>query len=183
MNQFKKFAKIAGLLFAFTGATAFLLYFGMKALNGQSPIVVFLPFAPLHIKPYHDQYPVPYLLASALVFAVVSALWLVLIAPRLTRLRLLQIILLPWVALLFAGPVWGMLWVYHDMQAGFFPAFPQMIDYLLFGARQGLYFTLDVVMFSLPLNLLAYGAACLLLLMFVKHFVSGQPERVQMRSP
>ncbi len=182
MSQVKKFGRIAGLLFVTTSAAAFLLYFGMKALNGRSPIAVFIPFAQVQAAPYHDLYPIPYLLAIALVFAVVSALWLMLITPRFTRFRLLQIILLPWIALMLAGPVWGMLWVYHDMQAGFFPAFPQMIDYLRFGAQQGLYFTLAVVQFSLPLNLLAYGAACLLLVMFVKHFVSEQPERTQMRS-
>jgi hypothetical protein len=180
MNQFKKFARITGLLFVITSAVAFLLYFGMEAVSERSPLVVFVPFA--HITPYHDLYPIPYLLMSALVFAAVSALWLVFIVPRFTGFRFLQIILLPWIALLLTSPIWGMLWVFHDMQAGFFPAFPPMIDYLLFGARQGLYFALNAIVFSLPLNLLAYGATCLLLAMFVKRFGSEQPERAQMRS-
>jgi hypothetical protein len=66
--------------------------------------------------------------------------------------------------------------------AGFFPPFSQMIDYLLFGARQGLYLPLIVVLSSLPFSLLAYGAACLLLVIFVKRFGTEQLERAQLRS-
>ena len=180
MKQFKKFAKIAGLLFVTTSVVAFLFYFVTKVLSGRSPIVVGSPLA--HITPYLDLQPVPYLLTIAFIFAVVSALWLMFIRPHFTRFRFLQIISLPWIALMLAGPVWGMLWVYHDMQAGFFPTFPQMIDYLLFGVRQGLYLPLIVVLSSLPFSLLAYGAACLLLVIFVKRFGTEQLERARLRS-
>lgn len=180
MRRFKRFGKIFGLMFVTAGAAAFLLYFGMKALSGRSPIGIFVLF--VHFAPYHDLYPIPYLLAIALVFAAVSAWWLVFVMPRFVRLRFLQIMLLPWIALFISGPMWGMLWVFHDMQGGFFPALRQMIDYLLFGARQGVFFALNAALFSVPLNLLAYGAACLLLVMFVKRFGSEQPERAQMRS-
>jgi len=77
--------------------------------------------------------------------------------------------------------VWGMLRVYHDMQAGFFPAFPQMIDYLLYGVQQGVLFALNVALFSLPLNLLAYGAACRLVVLCIKRFGSEQPGHAQLR--
>jgi hypothetical protein len=180
MSQFKKFARTAGLLFVIASAVAFLLYFGMKALSGRSPIIVMIPFRP--IIPYYDRHPVPYLLVIAFIFAVVSALWLTFILPRFTRFRFLQIVALPWIALMLASSVWGMLWAYHDMQAGFFPPFPQMIDYLLFGAQAGLYFALDSALFSAPMNLLAYGAACLLLMIFVKRSEPEQPECNRMRS-
>jgi hypothetical protein len=180
MSQLAKFAKITGVLFSAAGAVAFILYFGMIVLRGQSPIVVAIPLA--HVAPYLAEYPVPYLLTMAFVFAVVSALWLMLVMPRFTRFRFLQIMLLPWIALIVAGPIWGMLWVYHDMQAGFFPAFSQMIDYLLFGAQQGLFWLLVIALASVPFNLLAYGAACLLLVLFVKRFGIEQPEHAQLRS-
>ncbi|CAG0929362.1 hypothetical protein TFLX_01279 [Thermoflexales bacterium] len=180
MSQLKKFGRMFGLMFVTAGATAFLLYFGMKALNGRTPIAIYVLF--VHFAPYHELYPIPYLLIIVLVFAIVGALWLIFIALRFIRFRFLQIIVLPWMAVLLASPVCGMLWVYHDMQAGFFPAFPQMIDYLLFGAQQGVLFALNVVLFSMPLNLLAYGVACLLLVMFAKRFGFEQPEHAQMGS-
>ena len=180
MKQIPRFIKIASVLFIASGTTAFLLYFGMIALRGQSPIVVAIPLA--HVAPYLDEHSVPYLSAIAFIFAVVSTLWLMLIMLRFMRSRFLQIMLLPWITLLVAGPVWGMLWVYHDMQAGFFPAFPQMVDYLLFGAQQGLFWVLIIALYSLPISLLAYAAACLLLVMFVRRFGFEQPKRALIRS-
>jgi hypothetical protein len=170
MSQFTKFGKIFGWIFITAGAAAVLLYFGLRALSGRSPITVFVLFA--HFTPYQDFYPIPYLLAITLIFAVVGALWLTFIMPRFTRLRFGQIMLLPWIALLLAGPVWGMLWAYHDMQAGFFPPFPQMVDYLWYGVRKGIYIALSSAWYSAPFNLLAYSVACLLVALGVKRFGS-----------
>jgi hypothetical protein len=180
MSQVVKFARITSALFIAAGAAAFFLYFGMIALRGQSPIIVAIPLA--HIAPYLDEHPIPYLLTIAFIFAVVGALWLMFIMPRFTRFRFLQIMLLPWITLLVAGPVWGMLWTFHDMQAGFFPSFPQMINYLFFGAQQGLLWVLIIALYSLPFSILAYAAACLMLIMFVKRFGPEQPERAQISS-
>ena len=98
--------------------------------------------------------------------------------PRLPRFRRLQVALIPCLAVLFTGPIWGMLWVYHDMQAGFFPDFSRMIDYLLFGAQQGWFFAFSGAVLSFPLNVLAYAIACLLLLVFARRFVSAQSKGI-----
>jgi hypothetical protein len=173
MSRFLKFLKMTGTMFLAGGVIAFGLYFGLNALLGHSPIVVAVPF--VHVAQYSSQYPLPYLLSIAFIFAVVSAFWLTVLMPRLPKFRLFQIALIPLFVVLLTGPIWGMLWVYHDMQAGFFPDFSQMIDYLLFGARQGLFFAFNGAVFSFPLNILAYALANLLLLIFMRRLVSAPP--------
>lgn len=88
--------------------------------------------------------------------------------------------IVPFFAVLLTGPIWGMLWVYHDMQAGFFPDFPRMMEYLLFGAQQGLFFAFNGALFSFPLNILAYAVAYILLLVFSRWFVSEQSKNISL---
>jgi hypothetical protein len=178
MNRLRMFFKIATLMFITSGTAACGLYFGMQALLGHPPIVVAVPLA--HVAQYQNQYPIPYLLTFAFVFAVVSALWLVRLRSRRSRLRPIHIAAIPFVAVLLAGPIWGMLWTYHDIQAGFFPGFQQMVDYLLFGAQYGLFFSLNGAVQSLPFSLLAYIAAVILVSVFMKRFVLSKSENVSL---
>jgi hypothetical protein len=67
-----------------------------------------------------------------------------------------------------------MLWVYDDMRAGFFPTVPVMMDYLGWGAKQGLFLGLNGAMASFPLNAVAYVVAYLLLLAVARRFGSRQ---------
>jgi len=113
----------------------------MRTLLGRPPIVIAVPLA--HVTQYQNQYPLPYLVAIAFMFALVGTVWLTAIAPRAYRLHSLQIALVPFLTVLLVGPFWGMLWAYHDMQAGFFPDTPHMIDYLLFGAQYGFFFIIQ----------------------------------------
>src|SRR3970040_2116710 len=135
MSRLSRFTTMLGLMFATSGMSAFGLYFGLRAFLGHSPLEVVVPFA--HIAPYLNRYPIPYLLSIAFIFALVSALWYAVITDTFPRFRWFQIAMIPFLVVLLTGPVWGMLWVYHDMEAGFFPDFPGMMGYLLFRAQQG----------------------------------------------
>jgi hypothetical protein len=85
LNGLIKFFKIAGMMFSISSVAAFALYFGVQALLGHPPIIAAVPLA--HVAQYHNQYPIPYLLAVTAVFALVSAFWLAVIAPKFTRFR------------------------------------------------------------------------------------------------
>lgn len=172
MNRFASFIKITGVLFIVSSIAAFSLYFGLRGLLNQLPVIIWVPFA--HLTFYHDQHPVPYLLSISLIFALIGALWLTVIAPKFSKYHRLQMALLPILTVLLTGPIWGMLWVYDDMRAGFFPPFPVMMGYIGWGAKQGLFLGLNGAIASFPLNVVAYVVAYLLLLAVARRFGSRQ---------
>jgi hypothetical protein len=97
--------KSTGVLFIVSNIAAFSLYFGLRALLNQPPVIIWVPFA--HLTFYHDQHPVLYLLSISLIFALIGALWLTVIAPKFSRLHQFQMALLPILTVLVTGPVLG----------------------------------------------------------------------------
>jgi hypothetical protein len=51
-----------------------------------------------------------------------------------------------------------------------------MVEYLMFGAQYGLFFSLNAAALSLPFSLLAYIVAVTLVFGFMKRFVLGKLE-------
>ena len=73
---------------------------------------------------YHVQHPMQYIGVVAICYAVVAAIWTARMKRRRTgALRILEVLAVILVALILACPLGGMLWHFHDMQAGFFPDF------------------------------------------------------------
>jgi hypothetical protein len=158
-------------MFVASTVAAMVLYFGLQLALGRSPILVAVPF--LHVTQYHARFPLPYLLAVSLTFSLTSAAWLVAVAPRTTRFRPVHIAALPLLSALLAGPLCGMIWVYHDMLAGFFPAPSDALGYMLSGARSGFRLAPIVILYSWRLSIPAYLAGISLLIFMVKRSPSS----------
>ena len=67
-------------------------------------------------------------------------------------LRIVEVLAVIFVALVLACPLGGMLWHFHDMQAGFFPNF--WLRKLLGGAVEGLMVGPLLIFYSFPYNLI-----------------------------
>jgi hypothetical protein len=113
-----------------------------------------------------DIYHVSYFLMTSSVFALLSAIWLVMIAPRFQKLRWLQIASIPLLALLFAGllcsVIWEVMshWMFHDMHPVPFPTLDQLLACVWSGAKLGLVLSPLVALLSFPWNALWYGFSC-----------------------
>ena len=102
---------------------------------------------------YHEQHPMQYIGIVAVCYAFVAALWTVWMKRQrrgvLWSLEALAVII---VALVLACPLGGMLWHFHDMQAGFFPNF--WLRKLLCGFVDGLMIGPRLIFYSFPYNLI-----------------------------
>ena len=102
---------------------------------------------------YHEQHPMQYIGIVAVSYALVAALWTVFMKrPRRGVSRMLEVLAVILVALALACPLGGMLWHFHDMQAGFFPNF--WLRKLLGGFADGLMIGPRLIFYSLPYNLI-----------------------------
>lgn len=161
IKKISVFAKAFLFIFLDSGIAGFVLYFGLRTLLHQSPIVFTYPRG----IPYYDQHPAPFLISLSIIFALISSFGMVLIAPRIksswSRWVLMGII--PFVTVIIAGLVWGIIAIYYDMKVGFFPPLPSMLNYIWWGAQQGMLIGPISAWVSFPINLISYVIAYLLL--------------------
>lgn len=150
------------LLFGFTFAVAVGGYWMLQTVFGQRHV-----FGGLYrMFLYHEQHPVPYLGLVALVYSVLAAAWGVRTRAVGWRwhLGLLGVLV---ATLLLSSAAGGMLWTWHDMQAGYVPPWGRSIAALAGGAVNGVLLGWLIVGLSFPFNVLttglAYGATYLLL--------------------
>ena len=103
---------------------------------------------------YHEEHPLPYIAIVSLSYACVATFavtkWRHLAG---WRRRVLAVAII-FISVTLASIPGGMLWVVHDMMAGFVPNLNRAIDYLLWGALAGLQVGWIVVGLSLPYSLL-----------------------------
>lgn len=161
IRKISVFAKVFLFTFLVSGITGSALYFGLRTLLKQSPIVFTYPRG----IPYYDQHPAPFLISLSFIFALISSVWMVLIVPRIKSSRFQWVLMgiIPFVTVIIAGLVWGIIAIYYDMKAGFFPPFPSMLNYIWWGAQQGLLIGPVSAWVSFPINLISYVIAYLLL--------------------
>ena len=106
---------------------------------------------------YHLEYPMLYAMIPCFFFGVIASLFHATF-QRVSIWRQLGIFLgIMCLVLVLSSPFGGMLWYYHDMQAGYFPEH-WISKMVLDGARQGLLFWWLIVGLSIPFNLLWIGA-------------------------
>ncbi len=113
------------------------------------------PFATLYrMFAYHYQHPMQYITIPCFFYGILATL----IAERAARTRTswwrasLWAIAISVVTIALSSPIGGMLWVFHDMQAGYFPAdWPAVIAAK--GSGLGLKIGWAVVLGSFPYNL------------------------------
>jgi SanA protein len=103
---------------------------------------------------YHWAHPMQYIGVVALCYALVATIWTVFMKRMRTGLtRFLEILSVILVSLVLACPLGGMLWHFHDMQAGFFPSFWQRK--LLSGFSEGLLLGPLLILLSIPFNIIS----------------------------
>ena len=124
---------------------------------------------------YHYEHPMQYIGVVAACYALVATVWTVFAKRRRAGLaRFLEILSVILVSLALACPLGGMLWHFHDMQAGFFPAFwPRK---LLCGVLQGLLLGPRLILLSIPFNILGLIGGCLATDR-IHAFLSGTKEK------
>ncbi len=172
-NQFGlKFLKPFCFLFITIGFAAFLLYFGLASMPKESEYV-----SPVVITDgYHGgyfreiaQHPFAYLLTISFFPSLFGAWWLVAIAPRHKRFHSLQLLLIPWIALIVTSPVWGIIWSLYRHPQGFADVAARA--HYQYDAMFGLNLGWISAIASFPINILSYTAAYLLLLLSKKLFL------------
>lgn len=103
---------------------------------------------------YHYTHPMQYIGVVAACYALVATIWTVFMKRMRTGLkRFLEILSVILVSLVLACPLGGMLWHFHDMQAGFVPSFWQ--QKLLNGFSEGLLLGPILILLSIPFNIIS----------------------------
>ena len=103
---------------------------------------------------YHYTHPMQYIGVVAACYALVATIWTVFMKRMRTGLtRFLEILFVIIVSLALACPLGGMLWHFHDMQAGFFPSF--WLRKLREGLSEGLQLGPVLILLSIPFNILS----------------------------
>lgn len=105
---------------------------------------------------YHEQHPYQYLLVVAVVYGVLATLWALYVGGKTQRgwRRKGSIVGVMALTVLCSSVPGGMLWVLHDMQAGFFPGVGRLWNNLWWGAGMGLSAGWLIFAFSIPYNVL-----------------------------
>jgi hypothetical protein len=107
---------------------------------------------------YHDEHPAQYIGIVAVVFALFAATWTV--TSRSVGWRCHLGLLGVFIAtLLLSSALGGILYTFHDMQAGFFPSWERRKEMFLDGVTTGIACGWLIVIFSFPLNIITAAFA------------------------
>ena len=115
-SKWLAFVKSFGFLFlAILIASFAVFYFVLNVFRGvvfgfqDSPIWITLGIRGINFQEILES-PFVYLSSISLVSALVGGIWTSFVVPRFSRLIFLQILIVPWIAVILAGPVWGLIW-------------------------------------------------------------------------
>jgi len=153
-------------------------YAVLYAVLFLSPDYVSLPFnSPIHvaiIRGYSfveiKETPFPYLGSISIVSALVAAFWTAFILPR-SSIKAINILFAPWVALLFTGPVWGLIWSINKWPAEHFHDYDTLMLYRNSDISSGLNLSFFSAMESFPINIFSYVVFCGLLYASMRLFI------------
>jgi hypothetical protein len=163
-------------LFTTISVAAFLLYFGLASIPKESeyisPIVITDGYHGAYLREI-TQHPFAYLLTISFFAALFGTSWIVAVAPRYKRFHSLQLLLIPWVALIVTSPVWGVIWSVYRHPQGFSDASAMM--HYRYDAMFGLNLGWISAIASFPINTLSYITVYLLLLFSKKLFLEKHP--------
>lgn len=174
MKNYPGFFKPFFFLFITTSIAAFLLYFGVGLLLlGRVS-----DFSPVFVTDGHDagqfqeitEHPFAFLLTISGIFSLIGTFWLTSIAPKFKRLHFLQILIIPWIALIITSPIWGLiLSLYSWPQSSWDDSQMMLFHYLnlRFGLRMG---WLSGII-SFPINVLSFATVCILIFVGRKLFL------------
>ncbi|MBI5352026.1 MAG: hypothetical protein HZB50_05260 [Chloroflexi bacterium] len=191
ISQSAKFHSITTFFLSFgflvigLGVSASLLFSGVKLMIENHAIADVLNIRTvLHINMGYrgydfleiDKQPFPYLLTIVLVSSITGALWTTVVAPKYVQHFKSQILVLPWISVILASPILGIIWSVNLRSPQYFvehySSDPKAVMWLFYrtDAMSGLTSGWLSAIQSFPINILGYVAFCLLLLMSRKLF-------------
>jgi hypothetical protein len=149
MNSKMNALKIIGLYFlsAFLGAV--FLYEVLKYVLPEG-YVFFIDYKMI---PYHYLYSYQYLALLAFFYSVILFLMSNLFPQRHFFFIYISSIM---VTVFICSPLGGLLWVLHDMQAGYFLTGERLQEYFLWGAKEGFLVGWKMIIFSMPYNIILF---------------------------
>lgn len=175
-NQLSVLAKSFGFLFptlliASFGLFYFVLYVFRGVLFGleDAPIWLTLIFRGVNFQDIFKS-PAIYLSSIALISSLVGAFWIGFVLPRFPRFAWLQILIIPWIAVILTGGIWGWIWSINRWPPDSFGDYETMMLFRKTDIGNGLTYSWLSALQSYPLNILGYSVYCGLLLLNRKFF-------------
>ncbi len=165
-------------LFITSSIAAFLVYYGIKLLkignNYDAPIRISDGYHGGYLS-LVSEHPFPFLISISLILAISGTIWVVSILPKFQRFQFFQTLLIPWISLIIASPIWGLIWsIYQYPPKGFSDSTLMWMYYrhdALFGLRLGWLSAL----LSFPINIIGYVFAVGLIYLSSRIFVMKTP--------
>jgi hypothetical protein len=141
-------------LFVFFTASSFILgglgYFSLRVIMPDGWV-----FGALYrMFLYHWAHPLQYIGLVCLIYAAVATAVVFLCGDLIHKWPYLMIPFIMCSSILIASPVGGVLWVFHDMQAGFIPEGTHFWNDIAWGAVTGASTGWVVVLLSAPYNII-----------------------------
>ena len=150
-----RFAKAFGIFFLTSFGGGVLIY-SLLALIAEKLFGEPMVFGILYrMFAYHWEHPFQYIALVAILYSFFASVWATLWSNVTGWLRWVQITLVLGITSLSSCVLGGVLWKFHDMQAGFFPERSKMLSDFLWGASAGLWIGPTIVSLSIPINILA----------------------------
>jgi hypothetical protein len=171
-------------LFIGLGISAFLLFYGVKLINGDNPYYTVLQIE--FFRGYHfheiDDNPTPYLLTIVLISSFIGAFWTTFVASKYRRFFMVKILVLPWLCLIVTSPIFGFIWSYNHWTPQYFVDHfnnPSDVMWLFYktDAMTGLNSGWLSALQSFPINILSYVAICSLLFLSSRLFSKNKDDK------
>jgi hypothetical protein len=182
-SRWTLFLKSFGFLLPTLLVASFALFYCVLILFGgivfglnDSPIWLMLGFRGVNFREIIEA-PNIYLSSISLVSSLVGASWIAFVAPRFSRFTFLQILIVPWIAVILTGPVWGLIWSVNHWPAEGFASYETMMLFRKTDVENGLYLSWLSAAQSFPLNLFSYLAYCGLLAMNKRLFLRNEENK------
>lgn len=176
-NQWVIFIKSFGFLCVTLLLSAFtLFYFVLLIFRGvvfglnDSPIWFTFIYRGVNFREIIET-PSIYLLSISFVSALVGAFWIAFVLPRFSRFAFIQILILPWLAVILTGPIWGFIWSVNHWPVQGFASYETMMLFRRTDIETGLSLSLLSAAQSYPLNIFSYSVFCGLLLATKRFFL------------
>lgn len=106
--------------------------------------------------------PFPYLCSISIISAMVAAFWTAFILVG-SKFKAIKILFAPWVAILFTGPVWGLIWSINRWPPEKFQSYETLMLFRQSDISSGLNLSFLSAVQSFPINIISYVVFCGLL--------------------
>lgn len=141
----QSFKRLLFLLFS-SSMVSIALYYLLK-LSGH---VVFGSLYRMYL--YHDKHPISYILIVCFFFSILGTCFIKQFSRRKLLGKIFIVFIILILTILISSPFGGMLWHYHDMQAGWFPG--NWLEIMLSeGIHMGTKIGWLIILMSIPYNI------------------------------